>query len=72
MARLQEIFLHIYQEDQKTIANCKKRYKIYWPVYSFTPYLSQKMIFQGSLNYSKRRANKWQAAESTKREAVVS
>jgi hypothetical protein len=28
MARLQEIFLHIYQEDQKTIANCKKRYKI--------------------------------------------
>lgn len=71
MARLLEIFLHIYQEDQKTIANCKKRYKIE-PVYSFTPYLSQKMIFQGSLNYSKRRANKWQAAESTKREAVVS
>ena len=56
MARLQEIFLHIYQEDQKTIANCKKRYKIE-PVYSFTPYLSQKMIFQGSLNFSKRRAN---------------
>ena len=28
MARLLEIFLHIYQEDQKTIANCKKRYKI--------------------------------------------
>lgn len=35
MARLLEIFLHIYQEDQKTIANYKKRYKIYWPVYSF-------------------------------------
>ena len=29
MARLLEIFLHIYQEDQKTIANGKKRYKIY-------------------------------------------
>ena len=28
MARLLEIFLHIYQEDQKTIVNCKKRFKI--------------------------------------------
>lgn len=34
MARLLEIFLHICQEDQKTIVNCKKRYKIYRPVYS--------------------------------------